>query len=261
MRFVRLDIEVLCTLIRSSGVCIDLPEHKGHMDDYFQRIKLLSQNKSLSARIRFKLEVRAFWQRCSTGVPTLTTWPMAYIYLSLFARSHTQDLIELRENNWEPRRKEDGPKTLREIHKTAIEEDQRAATESQNITIAPTTRPTEIAKPTKAGPTKGYVSIKLIDETRVYTTYVPCSEYSLWLLCVIDRRSTRSTLLHSRCKRSRRSSMRSLKSFSARSIRQTRSLRFASCASPTGTTWLSPTVCNQESLKTSRLRMRSASFL
>ena len=73
-------------------------------------------------------------------------------------------MIELRENNWEPRRKEDGPKTLREIHKTAIEEDQRAATESQNITIAPTTRPTEIAKPTKAGPTKGYVSIKLIND-------------------------------------------------------------------------------------------------
>ena len=86
MRFIRLDIEVLCTLIRSSGVCIDLPEHKGHMDDYFQRIKLLSQNKSLSARIRFKLEVRAFWQRRSTRVPTLTTWPMAY--LSICALAH-----------------------------------------------------------------------------------------------------------------------------------------------------------------------------
>jgi hypothetical protein len=53
----RIEIEVLCTLIRSSGVCIDLPEHKSHMDDYFARIKLLSENKSLSPRIRFKLEV------------------------------------------------------------------------------------------------------------------------------------------------------------------------------------------------------------
>ena len=64
---------------------MDRPEAKTFMDIYFARIRELSQNKKLSSRIRFML----------------------------------QDLMELRSDNWVPRRAAAGPKTIAEIHKDA----------------------------------------------------------------------------------------------------------------------------------------------
>ncbi|CAI8612434.1 unnamed protein product [Vicia faba] len=69
------DIEALCTLMSTIGEMIDHPKAKEHMDVYFERIKLLSNNMSLSSRVRFMLK----------------------------------DTIDLRKNRWQQRRKVEGP--------------------------------------------------------------------------------------------------------------------------------------------------------
>ncbi len=43
-----------------------------------------------------------------------------------------QDLLELRANNWVPRRKDAGPSTIAEVHKEAQKEDAKKEAESRN---------------------------------------------------------------------------------------------------------------------------------
>eukprot|EP01102_Stenamoeba_stenopodia_P005462 TRINITY_DN1613_c0_g1_i1.p1 TRINITY_DN1613_c0_g1~~TRINITY_DN1613_c0_g1_i1.p1 ORF type:complete len:1150 (+),score=239.88 TRINITY_DN1613_c0_g1_i1:98-3547(+) len=83
------NIESLCVLMKKIGKIIDHSKAEPYMKEYFQRIKELSTNKNLESRIRFMLE----------------------------------DVIELRANKWVPRRKDDNPKTIKEIHREAEEKD------------------------------------------------------------------------------------------------------------------------------------------
>lgn len=69
------------------------------MDQYFLRIERLSQNKAISSRVRFML----------------------------------RDVCEMRKNNWVPRRKDNAPKTIAEIHLEAQEEKDRQAIELQRM--------------------------------------------------------------------------------------------------------------------------------
>ncbi|PNX90109.1 eukaryotic translation initiation factor 4g-like protein [Trifolium pratense] len=50
------DIEALCILMSTIGEMIDHPKTKEHMDVYFERIKLLSNNMNLSSTARFMLK-------------------------------------------------------------------------------------------------------------------------------------------------------------------------------------------------------------
>lgn len=77
--------ERLCKLMSTIGSMIDIPKAKHYMDYYFKHIENLEKDNTFSARIRFMF----------------------------------QDLLELRTNNWVPRRQENVPKTITEVHQEA----------------------------------------------------------------------------------------------------------------------------------------------
>ncbi|XP_060075672.1 eukaryotic translation initiation factor 4 gamma 3-like isoform X2 [Ylistrum balloti] len=83
-------LECLCRLLTTIGKELDSDKAKPRMEQYFQQMGKISQDKKTSSRVRFML----------------------------------QDVIELRMNRWVPRRDENNPKTLDQIHKEAQREDQ-----------------------------------------------------------------------------------------------------------------------------------------
>ncbi|KAK8983083.1 hypothetical protein V6N11_057841 [Hibiscus sabdariffa] len=87
------DVEALCKLMSTIGEMIDHPKAKVHMDAYFERMAKLSNNMKLSSRVRFMLK----------------------------------DAIDLRKNNWQQRRKVEGPKKIEEVHRDAAQERQAQA--------------------------------------------------------------------------------------------------------------------------------------
>ncbi|KAL4199611.1 hypothetical protein AMTRI_Chr03g52090 [Amborella trichopoda] len=88
------DIEALCKLMSTIGEIIDHPKAKEHMDAYFDRMGMLSNNQKLSSRVRFMLK----------------------------------DSIDLRKNRWQQRRKVEGPKKIEEVHRDAAQERQAQTT-------------------------------------------------------------------------------------------------------------------------------------
>ncbi|KAL2336934.1 hypothetical protein Fmac_011380 [Flemingia macrophylla] len=82
------DIEALCKLMSTIGEMIDHPKAKEHMDAYFEMMRSLSVNMNLSSRVRFMLK----------------------------------DVIDLRKNKWQQRRKVEGPKKIEEVHRDASQE-------------------------------------------------------------------------------------------------------------------------------------------
>mmetsp|Transcript_654 Transcript_654/g.2384 ORF Transcript_654/g.2384 Transcript_654/m.2384 type:complete len:1631 (-) Transcript_654:1626-6518(-) len=87
------DIDGLCKLLTTIGALIDQPKAKQYMEAYFRRMKQLADNKSLPSRTRFML----------------------------------QDVIEMRANGWQERRKKEGPKKIEEVHREAQMEATRKA--------------------------------------------------------------------------------------------------------------------------------------
>ncbi|DBA73185.1 TPA: hypothetical protein ACH3X1_011264 [Trebouxia sp. C0004] len=87
------DLECLVKLLSTVGRQLDNPNAKNHMDAYFQRVSMLSNNMSLESRIRFML----------------------------------QDLIDLRWNSWVARREVEGPKTIDQVHADARRDDANRA--------------------------------------------------------------------------------------------------------------------------------------
>lgn len=81
-------IECLCKLLTTVGAHLDHDKAQGYMKKYFKLISKYADEPDISSRMRFML----------------------------------QDLIEMRESNWTPRTKVDGPKTIREVHMDAMEE-------------------------------------------------------------------------------------------------------------------------------------------
>ncbi|KAM3877027.1 eukaryotic translation initiation factor 4 gamma 2-like [Diretmus argenteus] len=84
------DLECLCQIMRTVGPRLDHEKAKSLMDQYFSRMRALMNNKDLPARIRFLL----------------------------------QDTVELRENNWVPRKAfiDNGPKTIHQIRQDAVKD-------------------------------------------------------------------------------------------------------------------------------------------
>ncbi|TNN00152.1 hypothetical protein fugu_011398 [Takifugu bimaculatus] len=84
------DLECLCQIMRTVGPRLDHEKAKSLMDQYFARMRSLMNNKELPARIRFLL----------------------------------QDTVELRENNWVPRKAfiDNGPKTINQIRQDAVKD-------------------------------------------------------------------------------------------------------------------------------------------
>ncbi|XP_022899999.1 eukaryotic translation initiation factor 4 gamma 2 [Onthophagus taurus] len=80
------DLECLCQILRTCGRILDTNKGKGLMDQYFERMALLAENQELAPRIRFMLK----------------------------------DVIDLRQNEWVPRKATivEGPMPIHQIRPT-----------------------------------------------------------------------------------------------------------------------------------------------
>ncbi|XP_049582920.1 eukaryotic translation initiation factor 4 gamma 1 isoform X2 [Syngnathus scovelli] len=84
-------LECLCRLLSTIGKDLDFEKAKPLMDQYFKQMGKIIKEKKTSSRIRFML----------------------------------QDVMDLRRRNWVPRRGDQGPKTIDQIHKEAEMEEHR----------------------------------------------------------------------------------------------------------------------------------------
>ncbi|XP_028282693.1 eukaryotic translation initiation factor 4 gamma 1a isoform X2 [Parambassis ranga] len=84
-------LECLCRLLSTIGKDLDFEKAKPRMDQYFNQMDKIIKERKTSSRIRFML----------------------------------QDVLDLRKNNWVPRRGDQGPKTIDQIHKDAEMEEHR----------------------------------------------------------------------------------------------------------------------------------------
>uniref|UniRef100_A0A669D0Z5 Eukaryotic translation initiation factor 4 gamma 2 n=1 Tax=Oreochromis niloticus TaxID=8128 RepID=A0A669D0Z5_ORENI len=84
------DLECLCQIMKTVGPKLDHEKAKSLMDQYFARMQSLTNNKELPARIRFLL----------------------------------QNTVELRNNNWVPRKAyvDNGPKTITQVRQDAAKD-------------------------------------------------------------------------------------------------------------------------------------------
>ncbi|XP_066579497.1 uncharacterized protein LOC136770503 [Amia ocellicauda] len=78
-------LECLCRLLSTIGKDLDLETAKTRMDQYFSQMEQIIRERKTSPRIRFLL----------------------------------QDVLDLRRDNWVPRRGDQGPKTIDQVHKEA----------------------------------------------------------------------------------------------------------------------------------------------
>ncbi|XP_059200082.1 eukaryotic translation initiation factor 4 gamma 1a isoform X2 [Centropristis striata] len=84
-------LECLCRLLSTIGKDLDFEKAKPRMDQYFNQMDKIIKERKTSSRIRFML----------------------------------QDVLDLRRCNWVPRRGDQGPKTIDQIHKEAEMEEHR----------------------------------------------------------------------------------------------------------------------------------------
>lgn len=84
-------LECLCRLLSTIGKDLDFEKAKPRMDQYFNQMEKIIKERKTTSRIRFML----------------------------------QDVLDLRRNNWVPRRGDQGPKTIDQIHKEAEMEEHR----------------------------------------------------------------------------------------------------------------------------------------
>uniref|UniRef100_A0A3Q2VUG5 Eukaryotic translation initiation factor 4 gamma 2 n=1 Tax=Haplochromis burtoni TaxID=8153 RepID=A0A3Q2VUG5_HAPBU len=84
------DLECLCQIMKTVGPKLDHEKAKSLMDQYFARMQSLTNSKDLPARIRFLL----------------------------------QNTVELRHNNWMPRKAyvDNGPKTITQVRQDAVKD-------------------------------------------------------------------------------------------------------------------------------------------
>ncbi|TRY92224.1 hypothetical protein DNTS_023800 [Danionella cerebrum] len=96
-------LECLCRLLATIGKDLDFQKAKPRMDQYFTQMEKIIKEKKTSSRIRFML----------------------------------QDVIDLRRNSWVPRRGDQGPKTIEQIHRDAeLEEHREQAKIQQQLLLS-----------------------------------------------------------------------------------------------------------------------------
>ncbi|XP_067385039.1 eukaryotic translation initiation factor 4 gamma 1-like isoform X2 [Channa argus] len=92
-------LECLCRLLSTIGKDLDFEKAKPRMDQYFNQMDKIIKERKTSSRIRFML----------------------------------QDVLDLRRSNWVPRRGDQGPKTIDQIHKEAELEEHREQIKVQQL--------------------------------------------------------------------------------------------------------------------------------
>jgi len=119
--------ELVYKLMTTIGKLIDTPKAKPFMQRYFDQFSKLSQDDNISSRIRFMF----------------------------------QDLLELRRNNWIPRREENTPKTIGEVQAEALA---KQFQDEINLTTKPTS--SQEIKTQKAGPIQLSVTTPVVLEKK-----------------------------------------------------------------------------------------------
>jgi len=109
------DMECLCRLLTTIGKDIDHDKAKREVDLYFQQIEKLIKGQRKSARVRFML----------------------------------QDVVELRRSKWVPRRDDNAPKTIDQIHQEA---QQQQVQQKQQMLAQ---KVTDLPKPTRGSGSRG----------------------------------------------------------------------------------------------------------
>uniref|UniRef100_A0A8C4QQY7 MIF4G domain-containing protein n=1 Tax=Eptatretus burgeri TaxID=7764 RepID=A0A8C4QQY7_EPTBU len=95
-------LECLCRLLTTIGKDLDFEKAKPRMDQYFQQMGKIVKERKTSSRIRFMV----------------------------------QDVMELRMTSWVPRRGDQGPKTIEQIHREAqLEEHQQQIRVQQQLSV------------------------------------------------------------------------------------------------------------------------------
>ncbi|XP_070762632.1 eukaryotic translation initiation factor 4 gamma 1 isoform X1 [Enoplosus armatus] len=95
-------LECLCRLLSTIGKDLDFEKAKPRMDQYFNQMEKIIKERKTTSRIRFML----------------------------------QDVLDLRRNNWVPRRGDQGPKTIDQIHKDAELEEHREHMKVQQALVS-----------------------------------------------------------------------------------------------------------------------------
>uniref|UniRef100_H2TUV5 Eukaryotic translation initiation factor 4 gamma 1 n=1 Tax=Takifugu rubripes TaxID=31033 RepID=H2TUV5_TAKRU len=95
-------LECLCRLLSTIGKDLDFEKAKPRMDQYFNQMEKIIKERKTTSRIRFML----------------------------------QDVLDLRRNNWVPRRADQGPKTIDQIHKEAELEEHREHMKVQQALVS-----------------------------------------------------------------------------------------------------------------------------
>ncbi|XP_070684791.1 eukaryotic translation initiation factor 4 gamma 1-like [Pempheris klunzingeri] len=95
-------LECLCRLLSTIGKDLDFEKAKPRMDQYFNQMEKIIKERKTTSRIRFML----------------------------------QDVLDLRRNNWVPRRGDQGPKTIDQIHKDAEAEEHREQMKVQQALVS-----------------------------------------------------------------------------------------------------------------------------
>lgn len=86
------EVESVCKLLSTIGDKLDHERSRGHIDVYFERLKMMQNNDKISSRIKYMI----------------------------------QDVVELRSDKWIPRRDAGTAKTLAEIHEDAQRQKEEA---------------------------------------------------------------------------------------------------------------------------------------
>ncbi|KAK4338172.1 hypothetical protein RND71_042659 [Anisodus tanguticus] len=117
------DIESLCKLMSTIGEMIDHSKAKDYIDAYFDMMTIMANNTDLSTRVRFML----------------------------------MDIIDLRKNKWQQRRKVEGPKKIEEVRRDAVQERQAHVSRSTrgSSTVSSATRR---GQPADLGPRPSMIS-------------------------------------------------------------------------------------------------------
>ncbi|KAK4470631.1 hypothetical protein MN116_006167 [Schistosoma mekongi] len=139
------ELECLCQFLTSVGKHMDTPKAKNLMDQYFQRLRrILSrayESNGLSSNKHENISIKG-------KAPSKTVKSNDNCTLSSRVRFMIEDLIDLRENNWVPRRagqrtEINKPRFLRDIRLEILKE--------SGILVAPTPSERSVTQPDVAG--------------------------------------------------------------------------------------------------------------
>ncbi|MDP2436198.1 MAG: hypothetical protein Q8P67_10680, partial [archaeon] len=121
------NLETLSKLVTTVGKLLEADTRNQYPQDfasYFAQIETLSRDLRISSRIRFML----------------------------------RDLIDLRRNEWVPRRAAEGPTTIAEVHRTAKQQNIQQAIETQKILSGKL--PKRRSDDRDGGPDDGFITVK-----------------------------------------------------------------------------------------------------